>query len=245
MLSPLNVVGMLALVGLVITVVLRLLGMSWGKGMVAGFVVVPIGLLLAGAMGFAGLTALKRSGVDVGGLLFAGLATVTLAAAFGVALSKNILYSGFFLMGTLVGVAGLYLFIGADFVGIAQMVIYIGGILVLILFAVLLTNRIESVTVSNRSAPIGPAAGVTVFGFICLAMVLIETDWSTVEAVATPSTARLGDAFLREYLLPFELISLVLVDGTRWCHGHVARRAAKDCGSVSKDEAPGPRSMVG
>ncbi len=237
MLSPLNVIGMLALVGLVIAVLLRLLGVSWKRGLVIGFVVIPIALLLAGGMGYAGLVALKRSGIDVGGLLFGGLATLTIGAAGGVAMSRNILYSGFFLMGSLVGVAGLYLFIGADFVGIAQMLIYIGGILVLILFAVLLTNRIDAVTVTNRAVHRGAAAGATGFLFLLMAMTVMETNWAQVEAVATPATARLGDAFLREYLLPFELISVVLLMALVGAMV-IARRAAKDS-AADPDEAPG------
>ena len=136
--------------------------------------------------------------LSLNGLLFGGLATLAIASALGVALSKNILYSGFSLMGTLVGVAGLYLFIGADFIGIAQLVIYIGGILVLILFAVLLTNRIGSVTVSNRSASrgVGAVAGLGIF--LLTVLMAMKTQWATSRggvrprppaAWATPSCA--------------------------------------------------------
>src|SRR6185436_16280927 len=93
-----------------------------------------------------------------GALVFFGLATLILGCAGGVAFSKNILYSAFLLLGTLAGVAGLYLYTGADFVGIAQILIYVGGILVLLLFAVLLTNKIGEVKLSNSS--IGMATGV-------------------------------------------------------------------------------------
>ena len=55
-------------------------------------------------------------------------------------------------MGTFMGVAGIYVFLGADFVAAVQVLIYVGGILVLILFAVMLTHRITDVEVSNRAA---------------------------------------------------------------------------------------------
>src|SRR5207237_9584262 len=58
------------------------------------------------------------------------LAGVTVVSAAGVALGRNILYSAFALLGTLAGVAGLYLYLAADFLGVAQLIIYIGGILV-------------------------------------------------------------------------------------------------------------------
>ena len=142
--------------------------------------------------------------LNVSGLLFGALATLTVVSALGVALSKNVLYSGFSLMGSLVGVAGLYLFIGADFLGIAQMLIYVGGILVLLLFAVLLTNKIGAV---NMIAGVVGALGI----FLILAKVTLETKWPKIETAVAPTTARLGDAFLREALLPFELASVVLL----------------------------------
>ena len=83
--------------------------------------------------------------------LFYAFAAFTVLSAAGVAFSKNILYSAFALLGTLFGVAALYVFLAADFVAGAQFLIYIGGVLVLILFAVMLTNRIADVAVSNRS----------------------------------------------------------------------------------------------
>jgi NADH-quinone oxidoreductase subunit J len=174
------------------------------------------------------------SQLNVGGLLFGGLATVVIACALGVALSRNILYSGFFLMGTLVGVAGLYLFIGADFVGIAQFLIYVGGILVLILFAVLLTNRIGAVNITNRSVRLASAAAVCLLVVIGLVTMLLGTAWKTTEAVSTPSTARLGDAFLREYLLPFELISLLLLMALVAAMV-IARRAAKEAAADTSE----------
>ncbi|HEX4458827.1 MAG TPA: NADH-quinone oxidoreductase subunit J [Polyangia bacterium] len=162
-----------------------------------------------------------------GAFFFYFLAAVTLGSAAGVAFSRNILYSGFALLGTLAGVAGLYLYLAADFLGVAQLLIYIGGILVLILFAVLLTNRIGDIKISNRSA--GLAFGVpTIAGLVVLLIrISVATPWPTTEAVAAPTTARLGDAFLREFLMPFEVISLVLLMALVGAMV-IARRAAKE-----------------
>jgi NAD(P)H-quinone oxidoreductase subunit 6 len=165
--------------------------------------------------------------LNVGGLLFGALATLTVVSALGVALSRNVLYSGFALMGSLVGVAGLYLFIGADFLGIAQMLIYVGGILVLLLFAVLLTNKIGAVNISNSS--VNMLAGVvgSLGLFLILAKVTLETKWPKIETAVAPTTSRLGDAFLREYLLPFELASVILLMALVGAMV-IARRAAKE-----------------
>src|SRR5262245_18714439 len=119
--------------------------------------------------------------LNVGGLLFGALATITVLSALGVALSRNDLYSGFALMGSLVGVAGLYLFIGADFLGIAQMLIYVGGILVLILFAVLLTNKIGAVNISITSVNMFAGALGAAALFMGLAYYSLETKWPKIE----------------------------------------------------------------
>jgi NADH-quinone oxidoreductase subunit J len=155
------------------------------------------------------------------------LAGVTVLSAAGVALGRNILYSAFALLGTLAGVAGLYLYLAADFVGVAQLVIYIGGILVLILFAVLLTNRIGDIRISNRSAGLAVGIPPAVGLMALLARIAIQTPWPTTEPVATPTTARLGDAFLRELLMPFEVASLVLLMALVGAMV-IARRAAKE-----------------
>ncbi len=160
-------------------------------------------------------------------IIFYSIAAVVLVSAAVVAFSKNILYSAFALLGTLGGVAGLYLFLGADFVGIAQIIIYVGGILVLILFAVLLTNRIADVKVSNVALPRFGAAVPVVFGLCGLLALLLKTAWPLTRAVAAPTTARLGDALLREYLLPFELASVVLLMALIGAVV-IARRAARD-----------------
>src|SRR5262249_10133537 len=165
--------------------------------------------------------------VNPAALVFYGLATLIVASAAGVALSRNILYAGFSLLGTLGGIAGLYLYIGADFLGIAQLIIYVGGILVLILFAILLTNRIGELKITNASVSLPLGGGVAALIFLLTAYVATQTQWPQTEAVATPTTARLGDAFLREYLLPFELASIILLMALVGAMV-IARRAAKD-----------------
>ncbi len=164
-----------------------------------------------------------------GAIFFYMLAGVVVLSAAGVALAPNILYSAFALLGTLAGVAGLYLFMGADFVGIAQLLIYIGGILVLILFAVLLTNRIGEMNITNVSAGIiiGAPAAIAVMGL--LVKIALGTPWPVTETASAPTTARLGDAFLKEYLMPFEIASLVLLMALVGAMV-IARRAAREGG---------------
>jgi NAD(P)H-quinone oxidoreductase subunit 6 len=150
--------------------------------------------------------------MDISTAVFYLIAIITVGSAAVVAFSRNIIYSAFSLLGTFAGVAGLYVFLGADFVAGVQLLIYVGGILVLILFAVMLTHRITDVEITNRAA--GRVPGLLIVGvfLVILIQTIRETPWVRVKEVAhQPTTAKIGDLFLENYLLPFELASLVLL----------------------------------
>ena len=159
--------------------------------------------------------------------VFYMMAGLAVACAVVVALSRNILHSAFGLLGTLAGVAGLYFLLGADFVAVVQLLVYVGGILVLILFAVLLTREITDIKLSNLSVSI---LGGLPAALLMLAMVVhttIKAPFKATVAVAAPTVDRLGDALLREYLLPFEVVSVVLLMALVGSMV-IARRAVKD-----------------
>lgn len=150
--------------------------------------------------------------MDVSTAVFYLICLVTVVSAGMVALSRNIIYSAFSLLGTLMGVAGIYVFLGADYVAAVQVLIYVGGILVLILFAVMLTHRIADVEITNRAVGRIPALLVIGVFIVLLIQTIRETPWvKAKEPVHAATTAKIGDAFLYDYLLPFELASLVLL----------------------------------
>jgi NAD(P)H-quinone oxidoreductase subunit 6 len=150
--------------------------------------------------------------MDLSTAVFYLVAILTVGSAFMVAFSRNIIYSAFSLLGTFAGVAGLYVFLGADFVAGVQLLIYVGGILVLILFAVMLTHRITDVEITNRAAGRIPALIITGLFIYLLIQTVRQTPWVKVKEIAyQPTTAKIGDLFLERYLLPFELASLVLL----------------------------------
>lgn len=150
--------------------------------------------------------------MELSTVIFYLIAAVTLGSAAMVAFSRNIIHSAFSLLGTFAGVAAIYVFLGADFVAAVQVLIYVGGILVLILFAVMLTHRITDVQITNRSVGRIPAlVAVGIFVFL-LVQTIRETPWQKAkEIVYAPTTAKIGDLLLENYLLPFELASLVLL----------------------------------
>jgi NADH-quinone oxidoreductase subunit J len=144
--------------------------------------------------------------------LFYLFALVTVGGAAGVALSRNIIYSALGLLAALMGAGALYVMLAADFVAVAQLLVYIGGVLVLILFAVMLTARIADINVSNTS--FGITGGLLLLAGVVpvLLFVAVGTPWAVTEPGPPVATTKLiGEAFLTKYLLPFEVASLVLL----------------------------------
>ncbi|HJQ84880.1 MAG TPA: NADH-quinone oxidoreductase subunit J [Candidatus Binatia bacterium] len=140
------------------------------------------------------------------------LALIIVGSALGVALSRSIVYSAFALMGTLLGVAAVFVLLGADFLGVVQLLVYVGGILVLTLFAVMLTHRISDVNVSNRAVGRLPAAVLVGIAFAWMIAAARKATWVVKDPQApAPTTYGIGEAFLTHYVLPFEVASVVLL----------------------------------
>jgi NADH-quinone oxidoreductase subunit J len=115
-------------------------------------------------------------------------------------------------MGTLIGAAGIYAFLAADFVAVVQVLVYVGGILVLTLFAIMLTHQISDINVSNRSVGWLPASLLVLATGAAMSYAVVQGNWFTAAVPeALPTTYRIGEAFLTDYLLPFELASVVLL----------------------------------
>src|SRR5205809_4854381 len=139
--------------------------------------------------------------MSVATAVFYLIALITVVSAGMVAFSRNIIYSAFSLLGTFMGVAGIYVFLGADFVAAVQLLIYVGGILVLILFAVMLTHRITDVRVTNRAAGRIPALIITGVLIYLLLQTVQQTPWVKAKAITyAATTGRIGHRILENCL---------------------------------------------
>ncbi len=145
-------------------------------------------------------------------LIFYLLGALTLISALVVATSRNIVYSGFALIFTFFGVAGLYIQLSADFLAAMQVLVYVGGITVVILFAIMLTRDISDATASNPVLN-RPASALAAAGVLLMSIVLIlGSDFPRRDAVDfEPISGQLGHHLLGKYLLPFEVASLLLL----------------------------------
>ena len=148
-------------------------------------------------------------------ICFSVLSLVVIIGALGVILLENIVYSAFLLGGVFMSVAGLYLLLNASFVAAAQVLVYVGAVNVLIIFAIMLVNKKEDLkAIENiKSRRIISTS-------ICLTLLslLIRVDLSNIWGLAEPnasigeeSTIRIGEHLFSDYLLPFEVASVLLL----------------------------------
>ena len=148
-------------------------------------------------------------------ICFAVLSLIIIVGALGVVLLENIVYSAFLLGGVFMSVAGLYLLLNASFVAAAQVLVYVGAINVLILFAIMLVNKKEDLKPMKY---LNSRKVISTTICITLLTLLIRVDLSKVWNIANPklsigeeSTVRIGEHLFSDYLLPFEVASVLLL----------------------------------
>jgi NAD(P)H-quinone oxidoreductase subunit 6 len=143
------------------------------------------------------------------------LGVMMIGSAIGVVLFSNIVYSAFLLGGVFISIAGIYLLLNADFVAAAQILIYVGAVNVLILFAIMLVNKREDFVAFPNSWVRKVLTGIVSVGlFGLLSTMVLATPW----AYSTPPVAGgessivlIGEHFFTDFLLPFELASILLL----------------------------------
>ena len=143
------------------------------------------------------------------------LAVMMLVTALGVVLLSNIVYSAFLLGGVFISISGLYILLNADFVAAAQILVYVGAVNVLILFAIMLVNKQEDFAEISGRWIRNLSTGVICGGlFALLGTMILITPWSvdsTSPAVVENTIVEIGKHFFSDFLLPFELASVLLL----------------------------------
>ena len=140
------------------------------------------------------------------------ISALTVMSAAFVVLNNQLIYSAVALLFTLFGIAGLYVFLWADFIAGIQILVYVGGILVLVIFGIMLTNKIRSVRISHKSIQQGVGGVIVFWLFIFLFIALSKAPWLLSDSIEPSSTVReIGILLLTDFLLPFEIISVLLL----------------------------------
>ena len=150
-------------------------------------------------------------------LVFYLFALLTVVSAAAVVTLPNVVHAAFSLMVTLFSVAGLYVFLQADFLAATQVIVYVGGILVLILFGVLMTSSKLVMKVNIEVSKWQMFGGIIVSSalFVVLSLLTFETPWNVLSEVVNSSDStveQIGIAILqKKFLLPFEVASIILL----------------------------------
>ena len=160
-------------------------------------------------------------------VVFAVLAAASVGGALGVVLLKDIFRAALLLVVVFLAVAGLFVMMNAEFLAVVQVLIYAGAIAILVIFAIMLTREVESGNLPNRLQP--AAILLPVLLLAALVFAALDTDWrlladrpelqETVELVQTNSVSGvpgeprsgLGDLLIRDFVLPFEAVSVLLL----------------------------------
>jgi NADH-quinone oxidoreductase subunit J len=151
-------------------------------------------------------------------ILFLILSLIAIASALGMLLSRNAVYSALYLVLNFVTVAVFYLLLGAPFIAMAQVTVYAGAIMVLFLFVIMLLGA-ESLPKSNAlpwQRPLAIALSILLFAEAAYLLITKARPVGNVlapdEAVnATENLQQLGLSLFNDYLLPFEVVSILLL----------------------------------
>jgi NADH-quinone oxidoreductase subunit J len=139
-------------------------------------------------------------------------AAICVGSALFVAFTPNVVHAALALVPTFGSLAVLYLLLGADFIAVTQVAIYIGAILVLMLFGIMYTHNIARISGENVMMQIGSGLVVALVVLFTLVATVVSTDWPVKEIAAPePTVDRLGVSILTDYLLPFEVASILLL----------------------------------
>ncbi len=145
-------------------------------------------------------------------IIFLLVSAVTLGAAILVVSARNVLHSAVLLALSFFGVAILYVLLDAPYLAAAQVLVYIGAISVLIIFAIMLSRKVAARDLVQRNEQwlVALVTAVLLFGVIVYS--LLQAAWPVArEALGVDAIGGLGQAFMAEFALPFEVVSVVLL----------------------------------
>jgi NADH-quinone oxidoreductase subunit J len=166
---------------------------------IGALVTLPIGLAILGVI---------RFNEDI---LFLILAIVLIISGLLVVTLRDIIRCGLAMMACFAALAGIYAIAGAPLVAAAQVLVYIGAISVLVLFAIMLTQTKDApASLVFQTQALGAGVASVLLGIV-IAITVGATDWPDVATRIQTATDNLAQVLFREYVLAFEVVSVLLL----------------------------------
>jgi NADH:ubiquinone oxidoreductase subunit 6 (subunit J) len=147
-------------------------------------------------------------------ITFAALSVTLVGSALAVVLSKNLFHAVLWLALALTGTAGIFLMLDAEFLAAVQLLLYAGGIITIVVFAIVVTERLIGERLTQTNIRIGGAALISavLLGFIVNVLRKSPLPAARPE-MPGDLTRMLGQAVLTRYVLPFELLAVLMLVG--------------------------------
>ena len=147
-------------------------------------------------------------------IAFWAFAAVLIAAALAVVLSKNLFHSVLWLALALISTAGLFLTLDAEFLAAVQVLLYAGGVITVVVFAIVVTERLvgEKLSHTSRRVVVSGVVSAALLALIVRAVARSPLQLAK-PALAGDMTREIGMSLLTRFVLPFELLAILLVVG--------------------------------
>ena len=170
-----------------------------------------IAAALAGAIVTGPAILVVVFGGSVDDAILAALATVMLVAGLAVVTMRDIIRCGLAMIVSFLALGGIYLVLGSPLLAAAQVIVYIGAISVLILFAIMLTQTKDAPSSLVFQTQAAPSAIAAVVLAVLVGLAASSTDWGEAAERARLATDELARLLFDQYVLPFEIVSVLLL----------------------------------
>jgi len=143
---------------------------------------------------------------------FWSLAVVLVGSALAVVLSKNLFHSVLWLALALTGTAGIFLLLEAEFLAAVQLLLYAGGIVTIVVFAIVVTERLvgERISQTNRRITAGAVTSIALIALVVNA-IMRQPLATAAPPLTTDLTRTIGESILTRFVLPFELLGVLML----------------------------------
>ena len=141
--------------------------------------------------------------------IFISLAALTIGGALGVVVARNVVHAALALLVSLIAVAGIYLILFAEFLALVQVLIYGGAIIIVLMFAIMLTRNTDYPKISdNKQWPLAALAALAFLGVLAPSFIINRVEGTKYH---NDSFEGIGESLFTTWAVPFEIASLVLL----------------------------------